>query len=358
MKSVAPLAAAYLALFCLTDAAAAAGADTAPDYKIVRSVPLGAPDGWDYVVYDARSHRVYVAHGDRVSVVDGRDGGIVGTIEGLPGGTHGIAIAAFANRGYTDEGRAEKADAFDLKTLRVTNSVPAQADTDALTYDPRSRHVFAVNGNPGTLTVIDPKTDAVITTISTGGKLEYLAADGKGHLFINGNGKNVLVRVDTRTNTVMNQWPMGDCQAPVGLALDVKSQRVISTCRSGVMVVLDANDGHVVASLPIGRGTDGAAFDPRRHLAFSANGTDGTLTVVKEKDPNTWVPAATVKTTETARTIGIDQDTGRLYLAAAEIDQAALAAQQAAPPAPPGSSPRRAPIVPGSLKLLFLDPVH
>jgi YVTN family beta-propeller protein len=354
MKPAAPIAAACLALSGLS---AATAADGVPDYKIVRSVPLGSPDGWDYVVYDAPSHRVYVAHGDTVSVVDGRDGSIVGTIGVLPGGTHGIAIAPGTHRGYTDEGRAEKVDAFDLNTLKVQHSLPAQADTDALAYDPKSRHVFAVNGNPGTLTVIDPKTDTVVTTISTGGKLEYLAADGKGHLFINGNVQNQLVRVDTRTNTVLDHWPMGDCQAPVGLALDIKSQRVISTCRSGVMVILDATDGHIVASLPIGRGTDGAAFDPKRRLAFSANGTDGTLTVVREKDADTWVPAATIKTAETARTIGIDQRTGRIYLAAAEIDQAALAAQQATPP-PPGSPPRRAPIVPGSLKLLFLDPVH
>jgi len=347
-------AASFLAALLALAAAAAAAERGAPDYRIVRSVPLGSPDGWDYVVFDPPSHRVYVAHGDRVSVVNGRDGSIVGTIDGLPGGTHGIAIAASAHRGYTDEGRSEQVDAFDLKTLRVTHSLPAQADTDALAYDPKSGHIFAVNGNPGTLTVIDPKTDAVITTISTGGKLEYLAADGRGHLFVNGNVQNLLVRVDTQTNAVLDHWPMGDCQAPVGLALDVKSQRVISTCRNGVMVILDATDGHVVANVPIGRGTDGAAFDPKRRLAFSANGLDGTLTVVREQDPDTWVAVATIKTAETARTLGIDQSTGRLFLAAAEIDQAALAAQQAAPSA--GGPPRRAPIIPGSLKLLFLDP--
>jgi YVTN family beta-propeller protein len=355
MKSVPSIVAASLALFYLT---AALAADSAPDYKVVRTVPLGAPDNWDYVIFDAPSHRVYVAHDDHVSVVDGRNGNLIGTIEGLPGGTHGIAIAAAVHRGYTDEGRAEKVDAFDLKTLKVIHSVPAQADTDALTYDPSSRHIFAVNSNPGTLTVIDPKTDTVITTITTGGKLENLAADGEGHLFVNGNGNNVLVRIDTRTNTVLDRWPMGDCQLPVAMALDIKEQRVISTCRSGVMVIMDTSNGHVVASLPIGRGTDGATYDPKRHLAFSSNGVDGTLTIVQEKDPNTWVPVTTLKTVESARTMSIDPATGRIYLAAADFDQAALAAQRAAPPRPPGSPPVRTPIVPGSLRLLFLDPVH
>jgi DNA-binding beta-propeller fold protein YncE len=353
MKTVVTVVATCLALSALSTALAA----DAPDYKVVRSVSLGAPDGWDYVVYDPPSHRVYVAHGDHLSVVDGRNGSIVGTIEDLPGGTHGIAIAAYAHRGYTDEGRSEKVDAFDLKTLKVTGSLPAQADTDALAYDPKSRHVFAVNGNPGTLTVIDPRSDTVVTTISTGGKLENLAADGKGHLFVNGVANNVLLRIDTKTNAVLDQWPMGDCKSPTAMALDLKSQRVISTCRNGWMMILDANNGRIVASIPIGRGTDGAAFDPKRRLAFSSNGIDGTLTVVQEKNPNTWVPMATIKTVESARTMGIDPATGRLYLAAADFDQAALAAQRAAPPPPPGGPPRITPIVPGSLKLLFLDPV-
>jgi DNA-binding beta-propeller fold protein YncE len=81
-----------MALIAGAVAARPASAQTAPDYKLAGSVSLGAPDRWDYVFFDPGSHRVFVAHGDRVSVVDGRDGTVLGQVAGIPGGTHGIAI--------------------------------------------------------------------------------------------------------------------------------------------------------------------------------------------------------------------------------------------------------------------------
>ncbi|MGH3263886.1 MAG: YncE family protein, partial [Trebonia sp.] len=143
----------------------AAAARTAPGYHLTKAVPLGAPDRWDYVVYDAPSHRVYVAHGDRITVVDGRDGKIVGEVKGMPGGTHGIAISHAAGLGYTDDGRAGEAIAFSLRTLKVVKRLKARADADAVTIDPTSGHVFVVDGDPGMLTVIDPRSDRVVATV-------------------------------------------------------------------------------------------------------------------------------------------------------------------------------------------------
>src|ERR1700689_1106281 len=88
-------------------------------YHVTKTVVLGAPDRWDYFVYDSPSHRVYVAHGDRVTVVDGRDGKIVGEVQGLPGGTAGIAISRASGLGYTDDGEAGEAAAFSLRTLKI-----------------------------------------------------------------------------------------------------------------------------------------------------------------------------------------------------------------------------------------------
>jgi YVTN family beta-propeller protein len=361
-----------IAAFAAAGVAQVAAAQSAPNYRVVRTVALGAPDRWDYVVFDAASHRVYVAHGDRVTVVDGRDGTIVGQVEGFSGGTHGVAIAAAAGHGYTDDGRMGTAGSFDLKTLKVVHTVTAQEDADALAFDPKSGHVFVVNGDPGTLTVIDPKTDMAIATVNVGGKLEYAVADGRGALYINGNEKNEIVRVDTASNQVEARWPMSTCKAPTGLAIDAQSRRLFSSCRNGVMVVVDATNGHIVTTLPIGRGTDAAAFDPKRHLAFSSNGMDGTISIIEEKDANTFVSAGTVKTAMSARTMAVDPESGRLYLAAADIDPnaPALPPPGDAPPGPPpagvanappgpggpGGPPRRMPFLPGSLKLLFLDP--
>ena len=128
-----------LGVALLSGSMAHAGPDI--DYHVTKSVKLGAPDRWDYLVYDAPSHRVYVSHGDRITVVDGRSGRIVGQVETIAGGTHGIAISHGAGIGYTDDGRAGEAVAFNLRTLKIVKRLKAQDDADAVTIDPTSGHV-------------------------------------------------------------------------------------------------------------------------------------------------------------------------------------------------------------------------
>jgi YVTN family beta-propeller protein len=335
-------------------------APSAPLYRLTKSVPLGMPDRWDYVVFDAPSHRVYVAHGDRVTVVDGHDGQVLGQVEGFPGGTHGIAIASAAGRGYTDDGRAGEAGAFDLSTLKVLKRIKAEDDADAMAFDPSSGHVFVVNGDPGSLTVIDPKADRAVATVAVGAKLEYVVSGGNGKLYVNGAEKREIVRVDTASNEVDARWPIPNCESPHGLAIDPASHRLFSSCVNKVLVVVDTDSGHTVATLPIGSGTDAAAFDPKRRRVFSSNGRDGTLSVIQEKDAQTFVPLGELKTAATARTMSLDPDTGRLYLVAADIDPTAPPLTGPPPPGaarPPGAPPPRMPIIPGSLRLLFFDPV-
>jgi len=316
-----------------------------PHYRISQTVSLGAPDRWDYVTFDARSHRVFVSHGDRVTVIDGHDGKVLGQIGSFPGGTHGVAISTATGRGYTDDGRAGTATSFDLETLATGVAIKAEADADGIALDPATGHVFVVDGDPGKVTVIDPRSNSVITTIAGGGKLEFAVAGDDGKVYVNGEEKREIVRIDTRSNRVDARWPISNCARPHGLAIDPTSHRLFSSCANSLLVVVNTEDGSTVASVPIGRGTDAAAFDPKRRLIFSSNGIDGTLSVIREQDANTFVPLDTVKTAVTARTMAIDPDTGRLYLAAAQIDTAA--------PSSPNGRPH---LVAGSLKLLMLDP--
>jgi DNA-binding beta-propeller fold protein YncE len=323
-------------------------AQTAPEYRVVKTVTLGAPDRWDYVVFDAGSGRVYVAHGDELTVVDAETGDIAGRVKGFPGITHGIALVKESNRGYTDEGEAGKAASFNLKTLAVEKHIQASEGADAISFDPVSNHVFIINGDAGTITVIDPKKDAAISTISIGGKLEYGVPGENGRLFVNGAAKRELVSIDTVTNQLAARWPLPDCESPHGLAVDAGSHRLFVSCLNEIINVVDSQTGHIVATVPIGKGSDAVVFDPKRKLVFSSNGKDGTISVIAEKDPNTFVPLKNIRTSVSARTMSINQATGRLYLAAAHI----------MPNTPPDKKSRRIPTQPGSLELLFLDPAH
>jgi DNA-binding beta-propeller fold protein YncE len=323
-----------------------------PSYHVSQTVQLGAPDRWDYIVYDAPSHRVYVSHGNRISVVDGQSGRLIGQVEGMPGGTHGIAISHAAGLGYTDDGRAGQAVAFSLRTLKVVRRLPAQDDADAVTIDPTSGHVFVVDGDPGTLTVIDPASDSVVGTVHLGSKLEYAVAGGNGKVYVNGVQKRVIYRVDTATNQVDATWPIPQCAAPHGLAIDTATHRLFSSCENQQLMVVDADNGAVVTSVPIGRGTDAAAFDATHRLVFSSNGVDGTVSVIREIDADHYQPAGTVTTLLSGRTMSVDPQSGRLYVGGADTTAAAMAAFQAA-----RAAGRRAPapFQQGSFKLLFLD---
>lgn len=340
LGSMAALAA--LALPCL------APAQTAPEYTVVKKVPLGAPDRWDYVVFDSASGRVFVAHGDEVAVVDGTSGDIVGHVKSFPGGTHGIAMVTASNRGYTDDGEAGKAASFNLKTFAVEKHIQAAEDADAITFDPVSNHVFIINGDTGSITVIDPKTDAAVATINVGGKLEYAVPGENGKLFVNGAAKREVISIDTATNRIVAHWPVPDCESPHGLAINGASHRLFVSCLNEKLNVVDARNGQVVATVPIGKGSDAVVFDPQRKLIFSSNGKDGTISVIAEKDPKTYVALQPIRTTLSARTMGINQATGRLFLAAADI----------ASNAQPDRKSGRIPTQPGSLKLLFLDPAQ
>jgi YVTN family beta-propeller protein len=339
--------AAAAAAFSFASETATVAADSPPAYKLAMTVALGSPDRWDYVVFDPDSDRVYVAHGSEVSVVDGQKGTVIGTIGNLPGGTHGIGISTATGTGYTDDGKAGVAVPFNLATLKTSAPIPTAPDADGIVFDPASNHMLVINGDSGSVTVIDPVKNKPITTIDAGGGLEFGLVDGRGKFFVDGAEKGEIVRIDTMSNAVDAHWPMPGCVKPHGIAMDMATRRIFATCANQVMVVVDADNGKNIATLPIGSYTDFAAFDPVRKLAFSSNG-DGTLSVIQEKDANTFVALASVKTALSARTMAIDPKTGRLFLAAADV-------AKVDPPATPGGRPH-VEFVPGSLKLLVFDP--
>jgi YVTN family beta-propeller protein len=297
-------------------------------------------------VFDPDSHRIYVAHGDTVSVVDGLSGAVLGTVEGMPGGTHGIAISHATGKGYTDDGKAGVAVEFDLQTLKVVKRIKAESDADGIVFDPPSGHIFVIDGDSGKLTVIDPKTDTIVTTIDGGGGLEFGDTGNNGKFYVDGFEKNEIVRIDTAANVADAHWAMTTCIGPHGLAIDRAHRRLFATCSNKVMVIMNADNGAVITTLPIGEGSDFATFDPERGLAFSSN-RDGTLSVVAEMSPENFVSLPAIPTQLGARTMAIDPNSGRIYLVTGE-----MAVNETTTPA---DSRHRYSMKPGSVKLLFLD---
>jgi DNA-binding beta-propeller fold protein YncE len=317
----------------------------APAYALTKTTPLGAPDRWDYVVFDKPTQRVYIAHGDRLAVIDAGTGDLVTQIEGIAGGTHGTGISVSTGQGFTDDGRNGVAVAFDLKTLKVTRQIPADADADAIAVDGATGHVFVVEGDPAAITVIDPATDAVVATIKAGEKLEYATSDGAGFVYVAGVEKGDLLKIDARANAVVARWPAAGCAAPHGLAIDTARRRLFMGCANSVMSVIDADTGRLVATLPIGRGNDAVAYDPVRARVFSSNGADGTVSIYHQASPDAYRLLETLPTAVSGRTMSVDPASGRLFIVAADTD----------PSPTPGGRPRARP---GTTRLMIFDPVN
>ena len=315
-----------------------------PLYLQTNAVSLGAPDRWDYVFYDPNAQRAYIAHASGVSVVNISDGKLLGRIDGISGGTHGITVVTELGVGFTDDGEAGQIKVFDLNSLKVLKTIKGEADADGMVLDPVTRHVFVVNGDSGTLSVVDPHSNTIVATVKVGSKLEAAAADGAGFVYVNGAEKRQLIRIDTHSNKVTATWDIADCDSPHGIALDPKRERIFVSCVNQLLVVVDATNGREITSLPIGRGTDAAGFDPVRKRIFSSNGRDGTLSVIEEGEGDSFRLLATVPTAVTGRTMDIDPASGAVFIAAAQVDQTA---------APFTGRPK---IVPGSLKLLIFSP--
>jgi YVTN family beta-propeller protein len=317
------------------------------DYKITKSVSLGGPDKWDYLYFDAPSHRVFISHGNEVTVVDGHSGSVVGRLGGIIGG-HGVTVAAPGGHGYATTSSPAGVILFDPKTMGALKTLPTGNGPDPAVSDPGGNLVYVMNGTSESVTLIDTKSDSVVGTVPLGGVPEFAAADGAGKLFVNIESTREIVRIDTRTAKVDARWPISDCDSPHGLAIDPQSRRLFATCVNSRMMVVDADNGKVVASIPIGKGSDAAAFDTKRKLAFSSNG-EGTLSVIAELDADHFVSLGEVPTAPGAKTMTLDSDSGRIFLVTAEVTQTS-------PPKEEGRPPRFT-FAPGTVKLLFLDPV-
>jgi DNA-binding beta-propeller fold protein YncE len=236
-------------------------------------------------------------------------------------GVHGIAIASELGRGFTSNGRDSSVTIVDLKTLQPIGSVKVEKNPDAILYDSTTHRVFAFNRGSSSVSVIEANKGSIAGTIVLGGHPEFAVADGNGMVYVNMDDKSEVIALDSRKLEVKSRWPLAPGESLTGLALDQQHRRLFSAYENKKMIVLNADNGQVVSSLPIDEGTDGAGFDPETQLAFSSN-SEGTLTVVHEDSADKFNVIETIATQRGARTTAIDAKTHNLFLATAQFGPA------------------------------------
>lgn len=325
-------------------------APTAPagTWHVASRLRVGGDGGWDYLTVDTAAHRLYVSRGTHVMVLDTDRDSVVGDIPNTPG-VHGVAVVRARGEGFTSNGRDSTVTVFDLATLAPKAIIHVGArNPDAIFTDEASGRVFTFNGGSASATAIDPTTHAVVGQVALGGKPEAAQADG-GRIFVNIEDTHEVVAFDPRSLTVSRRLPLAPCEEPTGMGIDRATHRLYIGCGgNGMMAVVDYAAWRLLATLPTSQGIDGAGWDARTHTAFTSNGRDGTLSLVRETTPGTWTVTGTVPTMRGARTMIVDERTGRVYTASAEFGP---------PPAPTAEAPRpRAPIVPGSFTVIAIAP--
>lgn len=299
-----------------------------PDMKLLASIPIPGTEGWDYLHVDSTARKLFVSRGTHMVVVDIDKNVVVADINDT-NGVHGAATDDRDGRGFTSNGRANTVTIFDLKTFTRIEDVPVGGGPDSILYDPSSNRVFTFNGRDKSSTVLDAKTGKVIGTVPLPGKPEGAVADGKGHVYNCVEDQNEIVEIDAKSLKITATWPVAPLEALGGLAIDAAHHRLFASCDGGKMAVVDAITGKVVATPPIGNGPDATGFDPGSGFAFASNGQDGTISVIHEKTPDIYEPVATIPTKPGARTMAVDDKTGRIYTCTADV----------APPSPSDTPP-------------------
>ncbi|WP_121354342.1 YncE family protein [Flavisolibacter nicotianae] len=325
----------YFAVFAAALSLSAA-AQKAPVFTIKKTYHIQSPGGWDYLAVN--NGKLYVSHGTQVNILNEATGDSVGVIPNTLG-VHGIAFDNDLGRGYTSNGRSNNVTVFDLKNAQVLTQISTGENPDAILFEPHAKTIITCNGRSKTLSVIEPTTNRVVKTIDVGGKPEEAASDGEGKLFVNLEDKNEIVVVDLQTHSVIHRWSLSPGEGPTGLAYDKETKRLFAGCEQ-LLVVMNAENGAVVAKLKIGNGCDGVVFDAKQKLIFTSNG-EGTLSVIKEGSPEKFTLLGNFPTKRGARTIAYNEKTGTIFLPTAEFEA----------PVSEGGRPR---MKPGSFQVLVI----
>ncbi len=309
---------ALLLAFSLTTALVSSAHAADGPYKVLKSFKM--PDGgWDYATSDMRKNLVYWVRGDHTDVINGKTGAVT-SLSSTGNGHMAVVVEGTSLVVVPMRTPAKTNRIVDTANDKVVADVGGGDAPDGAIFDPLSKHVFSINHNSSDATEIDPKTNSVVATIAIGGgKLEFPAADGAGHVFVNVQAAGEIAVIDVKEHKVFVKFKMNGCEDAAGLAYATKSKILIASCGNGMAKFIDPSSGRELASIPIGKGADAVIYDPKHQIAFIPCGEDGVVEVFDVQNSKKISKLQSLKTAPLARTGAVDAD-GRLYLMAAEPD--------------------------------------
>jgi len=314
-------------------------------YKVLDTAQVFGTGGIDYVFADNDARRVYVPRGNQTYVFGLDDHKPMGSITNIGG--HGVAIDTKSHHGFSS---SNPVGMFDTVTQQKIKSIDVQGRPDGILLEPVTGRVFILSHVAPSITMIDPKEGTVAGTIEVGGALEQGQSDGKDRFYVDVEDEKKIAVIDLKTLKVITKYDLGPTAGePAGLGLDVKNHLLFAMCaQPNVCVILNADDGKILTTLPIGNGTDGGGFNPNTMEAFSSQ-RDGTLTIIKESSPTSFAVEQNVQTKAGCKTCSLDSKNNRILVVCTE--RAPQPAGETPPPAAGGRGGRGGP---GNLDVLWV----
>jgi outer membrane protein assembly factor BamB len=293
-------------------------ADGTGPLEVAETMHIGGEGGFDYVTIDRRNKRLYIPRSTHTQVVDTTTGKVVADIEGQEG-NHGVALNRQAGRGFISNGPGY-VTIFDTKTNAILGKVSVDRGADGIINDNNTKKIYVACGASNSLVPVpvdvDPANGKADAAIELGGKPEGLVGDGQGRIYVNLEDKEQVAVVDAKAGKVVDRWSVTPGGTPVGLSIDAKNHHLFVGCRKPQkLIVINTEDGRVIADLPIGAGCDATAFDNGTILASCG---DGTLNVARETSPGKFEVIQNLKTRYRAKTMAVDRSTHTVYLPTAE----------------------------------------
>jgi DNA-binding beta-propeller fold protein YncE len=321
--------------------AAGAGAPAPVAFmKLVHTVPLPGYSGdFDHFAVDTQRGRLLLAAEDHgtLEVFELKTGRHLQTVKGFDA-PHSILVRPSASTILVTDSGKSMTKVLDAETYNIKGSIKLTEGADSAAYDPRTNVYYIVTGGKdvdmktANVEAINPDTGQRLGGVTfNDNHVEAIALEEHGNrIFVNLTQTNKIAVVDRKTMKEIAEWPVPPAQQNAMVALDEAQHRLYVVCRAdskgspaGTVVVMNSDDGKVVATQEAPTRVDQVIYDVADHRLYVPGG-QGFTAIYDTSDANHLKTVAKVTTAPGAKT-GIMLPDKKLALAASPGDTKAMA---------------------------------
>jgi DNA-binding beta-propeller fold protein YncE len=288
-----------------------------PPLRLVQTIPLTKVEGRiDHMGVDVKGQRLFVAAlgNNTLEVVDLAQGKQIRSVAGLRE-PQGVAYVPEFDQVVVANGEDGTVRTFDAKSFATVSTVMFGDDADNVRYDSAGGRLVVGYG-AGALGFIDAKTHGVVGTVKLAAHPESFQLEkSRPRIYVNVPTANQIAVVDSRKQSVMTTWPVGDYRSNFPMALDEAHHRLFVGARNPAkLVVFDTESGKRVTALDISGDTDDLFFDQESKRIYVSAGA-GNIDAINQIDADHYEHTGKIATASGARTSLYVPDLHRLYLA-------------------------------------------